>query len=289
HVGEVYDNGTDTIDVVDPTGAIYTAIYGNLNIVVMDFEAPAVEPVATGTWTEVYYSELDDYTVFEDTSASFSTTVSVGDLIQPDTAQPSVWLTVSSVLSNSELAVDGDKTATSAPLLPYIVTDPIWSYSSGVSTYTNGSANFESWMLGWLFTPDVNQPCYLQIIEVTSATSIKVKGDARGLSQPDDQWRIHAPPGVDNTTGGLHTDLTESGSRYLYGTMRYMPPQAGFDISGTIYGAQGGTNKAGHLIVVGAFDTETEIQFQESDEERIGGTVAPGRDGHDRPTRYPKL
>ena len=42
-----------TIDVVDPTGDIYTAIYGNLNIVVMDFDAPAVEPVATGTWTDV--------------------------------------------------------------------------------------------------------------------------------------------------------------------------------------------------------------------------------------------
>jgi len=58
HVGEVYDNGTDTIDVVDPTGAIYTAIYGNLNIVVMDFDAPAVEPVATGTWSNVYIPPL---------------------------------------------------------------------------------------------------------------------------------------------------------------------------------------------------------------------------------------
>jgi len=49
---------TDTIDVVDPTGAIYTAIYGNLNIVVMDFDAPAVEPVATGTWSNVYIPPL---------------------------------------------------------------------------------------------------------------------------------------------------------------------------------------------------------------------------------------
>jgi hypothetical protein len=254
----------DTIDVVDPTGAIYTAIYGNLNIVVMDFDAPAVEPVATGTWTDVYYSELDDYTVFEDTSASFSTTVSVGDLIQPDTAQPSVWVTVSSVLSNTELAVDGDVTETSAPLVPYRVTDPIWSYSSGVSTYTNNSANFEDWMLGWLFTPDVNEPCYLQVIEVTSATSIKVKGDARGLSQPDDQWRIHAPPGVDNTTGGLHTDLTEAGSRYLYGTMRYMPPQAGFDVSSTIYGAQPGVYLSGWYHDSGIYDVSINVYFAPS-------------------------
>src|SRR5690606_7725630 len=88
-------------------------------------------------------------------------------------------------------------------------------------------------------------PCYLQIIEVTSATSIKVKGDARGLSNPDDQWRIHAPPGVDNTTGGLHTDLTEAGSRYLYGSMRYMPPQVGFDISGLLAGCQSGACLSG--------------------------------------------
>jgi hypothetical protein len=157
HVGEVYDNGTDTIDVVDPTGAIYTAIYGNLNIVVMDFDAPAVEPVATGTSTAVTYDELNEWTVLEDTSASFNTTVSAGDLVQP-ALWYSDWHEVASVLSASQIAVAGDLTGTILPLLPYRVTDPIWSYSSGVSTYTNNSANFEDWMLGWLFTPDVNGP-----------------------------------------------------------------------------------------------------------------------------------
>jgi YD repeat-containing protein len=262
HVAEVYDNGTDTIDVVDPTGAIYTAIYGNLNIVVMDFDASAVEPVATGTWTDVKYDELNEWTVLEDTSASFNTTVTAGDLVQP-ALWYSDWHEVASVLSASQIAVAGDLTGTILPLVPYRVTDPIWSYSSDVSTYTNNNANFEDWMLGWLFTPDVNEPCYLQIIEVTSATSIKVEGDARGLSQPDDQWRIHAPPGVDQTTGGLHTDLTEAGSRYLYGTMRYMPPQAGFDISGTIYGAQPGTNKPGNYYS-GTYDPADGVQFQDA-------------------------
>jgi hypothetical protein len=141
------------------------------------------------------------------------------------------------------------------------VTDPIWSYSSGVSTYTNNSANFEDWMLGWLFTPDVNEPCYLQIIEVTSATSIKVKGDARGLSEPDDQWRIHAPPGVDNTTGGLHTDLTTSGSRYLYGSMRYMPPQAGFEVVGTVYGRQGGESQWGTVYCGHVLDVTLQNEY----------------------------
>jgi hypothetical protein len=58
--------------------------------------------------------------------------------------------------------------------------------------------------------------------------------------------------------------LTTSGSRYLYGSMRYMPPQAGFDISGTIYGAQPGTNKPGNYIGMNTYDPATGVQFQEA-------------------------
>jgi YD repeat-containing protein len=282
HITEVYDTASTSIDLADPDGSLYTLLNNGADFVVLDFESPATELHATGDWEDVYYDEINEWTVFVDEGASFTSTVALGDSLLPDTNDPNTWLTVLNVDSDTVLTVAGDVTAEGGLGDNYEVWLPIWSYASGVSTYTNPNASFESWMLGWLFTPDVNEPCYLQVIEVTSSTSVKVKGDARGLSNPDDEWRIHAPPGVDQSTGGLHTDLITAGSRYLYSRMRYIPPQVGFDVLGTIEGTQGGAQLSGNHLDRGTFDPGTGVLFGHVDDK--GGWVHPKRTrGEDPP------
>ena len=82
---------------------------------------------------------------------------------------------------------------------------------------------------------------------------------------PVDAWRVHAPPGVSTATGALITDLADAGSRYLCADLRYMPPQAGYDVSGVIYGAQPGLSFAGNHYNGGVFDPDTGVQFQEGE------------------------
>ncbi|MBZ0138046.1 MAG: hypothetical protein K8I27_16945 [Planctomycetes bacterium] len=135
---------------------------------------------------------------------------------------------------------------------------------TGTTLFVDSNGSFSSFMVGWLVSPTVEEFAYLEIVGVDEGgTWINVKGDADALAASGDRYWLIAPPGVDASTGGLHTDLTLTDSRYLYGEMRYMPPQAGFDISSTIYGAQPGENKSGSYYSGGTYDPGTGVQFQD--------------------------
>ncbi|MBK8205157.1 MAG: hypothetical protein IPK87_00055 [Planctomycetes bacterium] len=122
-------------------------------------------------------------------------------------------------------------------------------HASGFTTFTDTGADFQAYMVGWLLHPDVELPSYLEIVEVVSATAIKVKGDTDTLATSGSTYRLHTPPGVDRATGALITDLEESGSHWLWAGYEYVPPMVGFaDPAGQdpgIYGAQSGGNKVG--------------------------------------------
>ena len=123
------------------------------------------------------------------------------------------------------------------------------AYASSETTFTDSSADFQAYMVGWLLQPDVELPSYLEIVEVVSATAIKVKGDADTLASAGSTYRIHSPPGVSVTTGALITGLEEAGSRWLWAGYDYAPPMVGFhnpegQDPGT-YGAQSGGNRLG--------------------------------------------
>jgi len=127
--------------------------------------------------------------------------------------------------------------------------------STGSTTFTDIEADdngggFASWMIGALLVPDVNIGAPL-IITGTTATTLTVAGDARGVAANGTRYIVYAAPFTDAQYGVWHTDAHKAGSRYLWAGYRYQPPQLGFRVDppgaptlGT-YGAATGTNKLG--------------------------------------------
>ncbi|MCC6465118.1 MAG: hypothetical protein IT463_07250 [Planctomycetes bacterium] len=105
---------------------------------------------------------------------------------------------------------------------------------------------------------------------------------------PVDGWRVHAPPGVSTATGALITDLADAGSRYLCADLRYMPPQAGYDVSGVIYGAQPGLSFSGNHYNGGVFDPGTGVQFQEGEKKPDDAKPKPEPAPEDDPDKEAK-
>ena len=262
HIGNVDDTGTTYIDINDPHDDLYTTLNAGADFVIFDFDSPEVDINASGVWDDVNYDEIADHTNFIDDDATFTSSINPGDHIQPDITFFDVWVSDYTIQSDTRITLEGDQTLLATAGISYEVRPSIWSYASGESTYTNDNASFEDYMEGWLFTPDVTEPCYLQITEVVSSTVIKVRGDARGLSDPDDPWRVHAPPGVDPATGGQYVDMTDAGSKYLNNNMRYLSPQAGFEVSSTIYGRQTGVLLSGTYYIGATYDPNNGSYFQ---------------------------
>ncbi|MBK8206241.1 MAG: hypothetical protein IPK87_05505 [Planctomycetes bacterium] len=124
------------------------------------------------------------------------------------------------------------------------------SYASSETTFTDSGATFDSDMIGWLLVPTAGESSYLEITAVPSATTVKVKGDARGLSASGNRYWVIAPAGVEFANGTVR--LTKAyGSNYLYAGYRWQAPMTGFylDPPGLdgldTYGAQSGANLAG--------------------------------------------
>lgn len=131
------------------------------------------------------------------------------------------------------------------------------SYSSPSTTFTDSGADFKSYMVGWLICVKVENFTYLEITDVPSSTTIKVKGDADTLAASGDRYWLFAPPHVDPSTGAARgsndggTFIPDYDTHYLWGLYRYQPPMTGYyvDPDGApvegVYGAQTGTNQAG--------------------------------------------
>jgi hypothetical protein len=72
------------------------------------------------------------------------------------------------------------------------------SYGSGVTTLESTDARFETFMEGWLIAPDAacstHGFAYLEILEVTGANSLTVKGDLTWMLNGDERFWIFAPP-----------------------------------------------------------------------------------------------
>lgn len=105
---------------------------------------------------------------------------------------------------------------------------------------------------------NLEEPVLMTITEVTSATVVKVKGDAEEVADSGDFFLLSPPPGVNPQTGTLagiegedvtwHAWTSSGPSQYLWAQYRYMPPMLGFtdwNDSGNTVGAQSGGNKLG--------------------------------------------
>jgi len=129
------------------------------------------------------------------------------------------------------------------------------SFASNQTTFTDADADdngggFASWMIGAILVPDVNIGAPL-IITGTTATTLTVAGDARGVAANGTRYIVYAAPFVNPAHGAWQTDPHKGGTRYLWAGYRYQPPQMGFwvDPPGApalgVYGASTGTNRLG--------------------------------------------
>jgi len=121
-----------------------------------------------------------------------------------------------------------------------------------VTGFTDETADFRSYMVGWTLIADVEKPSFLTIFAVPSATRVEVFGDATGLSADGKTYRRVAPPGVDPTTGALSKPNTvlskradNRGCMWLWSGYQYVPPQAGHESGGSTTGAQPSINNLG--------------------------------------------
>ncbi|MBK8205152.1 MAG: hypothetical protein IPK87_00030 [Planctomycetes bacterium] len=255
-VARVVRNTTDTLWINDPgTYSAADAIDAGRPFVVYDFEGSVQEAGVSFTVLTVTYLSGPDQTVLECTPYFHAVGWTIeGDLYLAEVVE---------VDPGVSYVVAGDQTDNFAAMSAYVATPPAhavtkgtggeWTgsptYASSETTFTDSGADFQAYMVGWLLQPDVELPSYLEIVDVVSATAIKVKGDADTLASAGSTYRIHAPPGVSATTGALITDLEESGSHWLWAGYEYVPPMVGFaDPAGQdpgTYGAQPGGNKVG--------------------------------------------
>lgn len=128
--------------------------------------------------------------------------------------------------------------------------------ASGETTLTDTSATFHTYMVGWQIVLDMEFPVALTITARPSATTLKVAGDVRTLTDPGKFYILFAPPWVNPANGTLAEVITEGedvewdvltkGSLFLWAGYRYQPPMVGFNDGGTTVGAQAGTNKLGN-------------------------------------------
>lgn len=119
------------------------------------------------------------------------------------------------------------------------------AYSAPDTTCTDSAASFAAFQEGWIIEIDAEFPQYTMIAKSRTATTFTIAGDAHNLGASGSRYRAYAPPGVDATNGTLKLDVIEAGSRYLWASYRYMPPQVGYNDAGTTRGAQTGNNKLG--------------------------------------------
>ncbi|MCQ3950361.1 MAG: hypothetical protein DPW14_11175 [Planctomycetes bacterium] len=123
---------------------------------------------------------------------------------------------------------------------------PSYGAGSDQTTWTDSGATFVSNMIGNIIEVDAEFPQYT--LNVVAIGSIKTKGDATTLGSNGSRYRVYYSPGVNPTTGALYLDVIKDGSRYLYGSMRYLPPQAGVYVDTDILGADGGYNESGNYF-----------------------------------------
>ena len=79
--------------------------------------------------------------------------------------------------------------------------DPDYVPFLTVTGFTDETADFQSYMVGWTIILDVQKPSFLTVFAVPDETHIEVFGDATGLSADGKTYRLVAPPGVDSITG----------------------------------------------------------------------------------------
>ncbi len=81
---------------------------------------------------------------------------------------------------------------------------PGYNSMLGLTRFTDSTASFAAFMLGWTVILDVEKPSFLTIFGVPpGGLSVEVRGDASGLAASGAKYRVIAPPGVDSTTCAL--------------------------------------------------------------------------------------
>ncbi|MBX3475675.1 MAG: hypothetical protein KF754_14995 [Planctomycetes bacterium] len=71
--------------------------------------------------------------------------------------------------------------------------DPDYVPFLTVTGFTDESADFQSYMVGWTIIADVEKPSFLTIFAVPTATRVEVFGDATGLSADGKTYRLVPP------------------------------------------------------------------------------------------------
>ncbi|GIK53798.1 MAG: hypothetical protein BroJett014_27710 [Planctomycetota bacterium] len=264
-VGRVVDNDTDDIWVLDDD-SIGTAIYHHSAIqngFVVYKQQDANEVITSGSWDDVTTDGLT--TDLIDTGVG--TASAVGQWVNLPNG---TWAEIISIPNSNSVRINGDRTEIVVPTDPYVIaklpyanlaysTAGQWTaenFASGETTLTDSSATFNSYMVGWQIILDMEFPVAQVITAVPTATTLKVAGDVRTLTDPGKFYILFAPPWVDPATGTLAEIITEGedvdwnvlekGSLYLWAGYRYMFPMVGFDDGGNTVGAQAGTNKLGN-------------------------------------------
>lgn len=265
-IGRVVDNDTDDIWVLDDdsiAGAIYhhSAIQNGF---VVYKQQDANEVLTSGSWDDVTTDGLT--TDLIDTGVGSASTIGQWVSLPNGT-----WAEIISIPNANTVRVSGDRTEIVAASDPYVIsklpytnlaysTAGQWtaeSFASSETTLTDTSATFNSYMVGWQIIVDMEFPMPLTITAVPSATTLKVAGDVRTLTDPGKFYILFAPPKVNPANGTLATIVTEgedddwfdlTGSYYLWAGYRYIPPMVGYydNATGITKGAQAGNNKLGN-------------------------------------------
>ena len=265
-IGRVVDNDTDDIWVLDDdsiAGAIYhhSAIQNGF---IVYKQQDANEVLLSGSWDAVFFANPD--TDLIDTGIGSASAVGQWVSLPNGT-----WAEIIDIVDSDTIRVSGDRTEIVAASDPYVIsklpytnlaysTAGQWtaeSFASGETTLTDSSATFNSYMVGWQIILDMEFPVAQVITAVPSATTLKVSGDVRTLTDPGKFYILFAPPKV-NPANGTLADIVTAGedddwydltaSSHFWAGYRYQPPMVGFykPSNGTTVGAQAGNNKLGN-------------------------------------------
>ncbi|MCC6574393.1 MAG: hypothetical protein IT462_11440 [Planctomycetes bacterium] len=269
-------NTTSYIIVWDPNSTVYDALVGlTQGFTVLDFLEGNLAIPAT-----IYEEDYNTPAAPGQTRYFIKSTFNVSSIdttyyICPDRYNaPTIWYPVVGISSTDNCVMVAHDHRIGAgpdefscwfskkplgPLAPETATQAgVWEGVSGTDTdpteFWDNEAQFKSFMIGWTLIPDVENPVYLTISAVSSnGLVLTVTGKYGTTSGVSKRYRVVPPLGVNGKVGGIcdptrvkDGDLDSGGPRYPWAAgYRYDAPVAGCNISGTIYGAQSGTNLKG--------------------------------------------